>query len=348
MFRANSVGRETVVNRTSPKSENKNIAIVGVNRIAYRYMKDIDGLAGTGATVIGCIKSGSKDDAIDENKLPRILGDMDNFEAIIRKYRIGKVILALDPSDQQSITAAIAMCRRVMVPFEAFTGVSPVVGNGTVEAPDDPAADADEMPDTPLEVPRELWFQRLFDLITSTFLFLLLLPSLIVIAILIKIESRGPLLYSQERMGLDGELFRIFKFRSMYTDAEKHGRPQLAKRNDPRITRIGLIIRRTRLDEIPQLFNIIRGDMSLIGPRPERPYFVEKYSADFPLYTQRLRVKPGLTGYAQVTSGYEASIDDVKTKLEHDLYYIQNRNSVKLFGEILFKTIWVVLSAKGQ
>lgn len=133
----------------------------------------------------------------------------------------------------------------------------------------------------------------------------------------------------------------------MKLDAELHSGPQLATQNDPRITRFGAFLRKTRLDELPQLINVIKGDMSLIGPRPERPYFVEKYKLEIPFYVNRLKAKPGLTGLAQVEGGYDISLEDVKNKINHDLYYIDHCSSLLLNLRILFKTVWVVVTAKG-
>jgi lipopolysaccharide/colanic/teichoic acid biosynthesis glycosyltransferase len=160
--------------------------------------------------------------------------------------------------------------------------------------------------------------------------------------IAIKLESPGPVFYKQERVGLNGKRFEIIKLRSMRTDAEKNG-PQWAAKNDPRVTRVGKFIRKTRIDELPQLINILRGDMSLIGPRPERPVFTEKFDKEIPGFKKRLLVKPGLTGWAQVNGGYEMTPAE---KFELDMFYIQNQ-SFKMDMQILFRTVWVVVSGNG-
>lgn len=185
-------------------------------------------------------------------------------------------------------------------------------------------------------------FKRLMDIFIASIGFLCAFPLIIVIGILIKLESKGSCFYNQIRVGKDGRLFRIYKLRSMHVDAEKGG-PQWAQENDPRVTKIGRYIRKTRIDEIPQLINIIKGDMSVVGPRPERPYFIEEFKKDIPEYIHRLTVKPGLTGWAQVNGGYELSPRD---KLERDLYYIKNQ-SILLDIKIILKTIKVVLSGCG-
>jgi exopolysaccharide biosynthesis polyprenyl glycosylphosphotransferase len=186
------------------------------------------------------------------------------------------------------------------------------------------------------------FFKRAFEIVFSIALLLFTLPVLVLTAIAIKLESPGPVFYKQERVGLNGRTFNIIKLRSMRTDAEKNG-PQWAAKNDPRVTQVGKFIRKTRIDEIPQLINVLRGDMSLIGPRPERPMFTEQFDKEIPGFKKRLAVKPGLTGWAQVNGGYEATPAE---KLKMDLYYIRNQ-SFRLDMEILLRTVWVVISGSG-
>jgi len=174
---------------------------------------------------------------------------------------------------------------------------------------------------------------------------LLSLPIAIVTAILIKIDSRGPILYQQERVGKNGRTFTLMKFRSMRTDAEKDG-PVWAKTEDERTTRVGRIIRKIRVDEIPQFWNILRGDMSFVGPRPERTHFVAQLAAEIPYYEQRHLIAPGLTGWAQIKYAYGASIDDAKQKLQYDLYYVKNQ-SLALDAVIMFETIKTILFSRG-
>ena len=160
-----------------------------------------------------------------------------------------------------------------------------------------------------------------------------------------RLDSPGPVLYRQERVGLNSIPFTLLKFRSMQVNAERSG-PAWATTSDPRVTRIGGFIRRTRMDELPQLFNILRGEMGFIGPRPERPHFVQQLSAVIPYYQERARVKPGLTGWAQVNFPYGASVEDARMKLSYDLYYVKHR-SVLLDLAIMFATIRVILFQEG-
>jgi exopolysaccharide biosynthesis polyprenyl glycosylphosphotransferase len=170
-------------------------------------------------------------------------------------------------------------------------------------------------------------------------------PLMALTALAIKAESPGPMLYSQVRAGEFGKLFTIYKFRSMRTDAEKAG-AQFAQENDPRVTRVGRFIRKTRLDELPQLWNVLRGDMSMVGPRPERPVFIEQLEQQVPFFKQRLYVKPGVTGHAQVRCRYGASTEDMVEKLQYDLYYIKSYN-VLFDLSIMLDTVKVVLLRIG-
>jgi sugar transferase (PEP-CTERM system associated) len=188
--------------------------------------------------------------------------------------------------------------------------------------------------------------KRVFDLFCSTVLLMLAAPLMAVTALLIKLESPGPVLYRQERTGLNGRGFSIAKFRSMRNDAEKDGKPVWASTNDARVTRVGAVIRKLRIDELPQLLNVLKGEMSLVGPRPERPYFVEQLTQEIPFYALRHSVKPGVTGWAQVRYPYGATVEDSQEKLQYDLYYVKN-HTLFLDIVILMETVSVVLTGKG-
>lgn len=188
--------------------------------------------------------------------------------------------------------------------------------------------------------------KRTIDISAATIGLLLAAPILAVAAIAIKLDSKGPLFYSQDRVGLRGKLFQITKLRTMRVDAESGGTPQWAQAGDPRVTRIGKLLRKTRVDEIPQLVAVLTGDMSLVGPRPERPYFVEQLKQIIPWYGAREAVPPGVTGWAQIRYPYGASVEDARAKLEYDLYYIKN-GSAFLDIAILFHTVRHVLLGRG-
>jgi len=188
--------------------------------------------------------------------------------------------------------------------------------------------------------------KRLFDVTVSASMLVLTLPLLLLTALAIKLEDGGPVIYSQERIGLFGRPFTLYKFRSMHVDAERHSRPQWAQKADSRITRVGSVIRKVRIDELPQLINVLKGDMSFIGPRPERPYFVDQLGAQIPFYGERHAVKPGITGWAQINYPYGASLQDARNKLSYDLYYVKN-HTLLLDCIVLIQTVRVILFPEG-
>jgi sugar transferase (PEP-CTERM system associated) len=193
-----------------------------------------------------------------------------------------------------------------------------------------------------------IWFglKRLSDIVSVLLLALVALPVMLVAALLIMVLDGRPVFYRQERVGLNGRTFHVNKFRSMRTDAEQDGQPRWAGSGDARVTALGRVLRKYRIDELPQLANVLRGDMSMVGPRPERPYFVTQLTRVIPFYAVRQSVKPGLTGWAQVRHHYGASVADAVEKLQYDLYYVKN-SSPRLDLKVLFETVIVVLTGKG-
>ena len=188
--------------------------------------------------------------------------------------------------------------------------------------------------------------QGLFDIAASLIVLVVGLPLVIVAGIAVMLDSRGPVFYRQPRVGLFGEPYNILKIRSMRTDAEAAGKAVWAAENDPRITRVGHIIRKLRIDELPQLWCVLKGEMSFVGPRPERPSFVDELERQLPYYAERHMVKPGLTGWAQINYPYGASVEDARVKLEYDLYYAKNYSPF-LDLLILLQTVRVVLWPEG-
>ena len=191
------------------------------------------------------------------------------------------------------------------------------------------------------------FLKRAFDIVSSLVLLVLLSPVMLLTMIAIKLDSRGPALYRQERVGLGGRSFMCIKFRSMRVDAEQDGVARWATKNDPRITRIGSFLRKSRIDELPQLWSVFTGEMSLVGPRPERPAFVEELKQQIPFYEIRHTVKPGITGWAQVRYQYGSSVDDARRKHQFDLYYVKN-NSLWLDLVVLIETVSVIAFREGQ
>jgi lipopolysaccharide/colanic/teichoic acid biosynthesis glycosyltransferase len=217
----------------------------------------------------------------------------------------------------------------------------------------------------------DAWWRRVLERIAAVILLVIFAPTMLLVALAIKIESPGgPVFYKQERVGLnrrrgeqpkassvsvrgerrrnrgEGKPFKIWKFRTMVPDAEKKTGPVWASQDDPRVTRVGNFLRKTRLDELPQLMNVVQGEMRLVGPRPERPHFVERLVEGVPDYRWRLTVPPGITGLAQVERSYDEDLDDVRTKLKYDIFYIENRRPILDF-KILLKTLSVVVGRRG-
>jgi exopolysaccharide biosynthesis polyprenyl glycosylphosphotransferase len=191
-----------------------------------------------------------------------------------------------------------------------------------------------------------LLYQRAFNLVAATVGIVLASPLVLITALAVRLSSSGPVLYRQLRVGLDGHPFTVYKFRSMRANAEAATGAVWASRNDPRITPVGRIIRKIRFDELPQLFNVLKGEMSLVGPRPERPEFVKALSERIPYYRQRHYVRPGITGWAQINHKYGDTLEDTVTKLEYDLYYIKNM-SLSLDAYIVFHTLKTMLLSRG-
>ena len=189
--------------------------------------------------------------------------------------------------------------------------------------------------------------KRFMDLVLSVLFFVTGLPFYIIFGLLIKLDSKGPVLFKQIRAGLQNSSFLLYKFRSMGFHAEADTGPIWTVQNDPRITKVGRFLRRFRFDEFPQLLNVLKGEMSLVGPRPERPFFVEKLKQEYPFYMRRLKVRPGITGWAQIKHPYDEHLEDVREKLRYDFYYIENVG-LWLDLKIIIRTVRVMLSGKGR
>ncbi|MEN3037657.1 MAG: undecaprenyl-phosphate glucose phosphotransferase [Candidatus Kryptonium sp.] len=320
----------------------RNTLIVGFNEKAKEIFELLKKYPALGYRVIGFVRTDRRKGG--EYKDVKVLGSVEKINDIIREYDVKEIIFALDSSEHEKLLEIIGRCEEEVgfkiVPdlYDAISGqarTNQIYGFPLIEI----------MPE--LMKPWEKVAKRLIDIFVSFTVLVLGLPLWIVIAILIKIDSKGPVIYKQERVGKDGKIFTLYKFRSMFENAEAMTGPTWASKNDPRVTRVGRILRKLHLDEVPQFFNVLKGDMSLIGPRPERPAFVEKLSKEIPLYKRRLKVKPGITGWAQVKYKYDESIEDVKKKLQYDLFYIENM-SLRMDFKIIFHTIIHILSGKGQ
>ncbi len=320
----------------------RNTLIVGFNEKGKEIFDLLQKYPALGYKVVGFLRTDRRKGG--EYKGVKVLGSSTEINEVVNKNDIKEVIFALESSEHDKLLELIGRCEAdvnfKIVPdlYDAISGLAKtnqIYGFPLIEI----------VPE--IMKPWEKVVKRLMDVIVSLFVLVVGLPLWILISILIKIDSPGPVIYKQERVGKDGKIFTLYKFRSMFKDAEQMTGPVWASKNDPRITRIGKILRKLHLDEIPQFINVLKGDMSLIGPRPERPVFVEKLSKEIPLYRRRLKVKPGITGWAQIKYKYDESIEDVKTKLKYDLFYIENM-SFRMDLKIIFYTIWHILSGKGH
>jgi exopolysaccharide biosynthesis polyprenyl glycosylphosphotransferase len=254
------------------------------------------------------------------------------------------VLVALDSADHDRLLDIIGKCNGHKVSIKIMPDLYDIISG---QARTNQIYGFPLIEITPqLMPPWEEATKRLIDVVVSALVLIVGLPLWLLVAVVIKLDSRGPALYRQERVGKDGAPFNIIKFRSMQKDAERKG-PQWAGHRDPRVTRCGKILRQLHLDEIPQMINILKGDMSLIGPRPERPVFVQKLLQEIPLYHRRLKVRPGLTGWAQVKHKYDETIDDVKKKVQYDLFYIENM-SLRMDFKIILNTAYHVLLGRGR
>lgn len=272
-----------------------------------------------------------------------VLGKYADLAKLVRELKVNGVVIAHDSSSVQEITRVLVWLGEVQIHIYLVPDLYSVV-DGHFKANLVHGFELREL--FPFTMPPwQVRVKRVMDVVIASTLLLLSFPISLLAALAIKLDSKGPVFYSQERVGLYGQRFIVHKFRTMRTDAEKNG-AQWATKNDPRITRVGLFLRKTRIDELPQLLCVLKGDMSMVGPRPERAVFIEQLREEIPFYMSRLKMKPGLTGWAQVRHHYDTSTEDVKIKLQYDLYYYENM-SLLLDIQILFRTIYVVLTGKG-
>jgi len=322
----------------------KNALIVGFNSKGFDVQKQIDEHRALGLDIKGFVSLNDANVGKANEKI-NVIGDLSELPDLIEKIDAKEVIIALDKDDRDKLVDIISLCEGKNVGLKIAPDLYEILSGQAKTNQIYGISLIDIMPQLMPEWEKKL--KRVMDIFVSLFILLVTLPVTIIVAILIKIDSKGPAFFIQKRCGMNGEVFKIIKFRSMFVNAEEETGPVWSSKDDPRITRVGKIIRKMRIDEIPQMFNVLKGEMSLVGPRPERPFFVDKLSGEIPFYTRRLKVRPGITGWAQVKHKYDESIEDVKIKLRYDLFYIENM-SLRMDFKIILRTIFVVLFGKGH
>jgi len=322
------------------------VLIVGTNEAAIRLARELfDRRAELGVVIVGFVDP-------DPSKVGQslmnhgVIGSVDDIPALVKDLDVDRVVVSLADargklSMQKLLEMRMAGVEFAQLPsvYEEYTGKIAI---------DNLRPSWLIFSDGFAKVSESGGLKRIIDIVGSSVLLILAQPVMIVAGLAIKATSPGPILYNQQRVGMNGEVFTIHKFRSMRADAEATtGAVWATPGRDPRVTRVGAFLRRSRIDELPQLWNVLLGDMSLVGPRPERPEFVSQLTEQIPFYGQRHAVRPGLTGWAQVRYAYGASVEDAMEKLQYDLYYIKNR-SIALDVYIIFETLKTVVTRSGS
>ncbi|MBF69802.1 MAG: polyprenyl glycosylphosphotransferase [Crocinitomicaceae bacterium] len=332
------------VNQIHNKKIGFNTIVIGSSQKAKDTYLEICNLKkATGHFIIGYVCTNGGKDVINETGLKK-LGAYNEISQIINNEKIEEVIIATEPKEHEKINSIINDLADLKVEIKVVADMYSIL-TGSVKMNSIFGAllisvNPEMMPSWQKTV------KRIMDLFISIIAIIILSPVFIILTIFIKSGSKGEIIFKQERIGFKNEPFQIYKFRSMYADSEKNG-PQLSSKYDSRITNIGRFMRKTRLDETPQFFNVIKGDMSLVGPRPERQYFINKIIDKAPHYKHLSKVKPGITSWGQVKYGYAENVDEMIARLKFDLLYVENM-SLSLDVKILFYTVIIMLKGSGK
>ena len=342
------VARFLITNNTVKRIHSRKIGFktiyVGGSQVAVDNFKEIDAIKNyPGYIFEGYVSANGSDDLLTDIGFKK-LGAIENLVAVIKQYDIEEVIIAVESSEHQKISKLLNTLQETDVRIKVVPDMYDIMA-GSVKMTSIFGSPLIEV--NPQLMPSwQVVTKRVFDVGASCFAIALLIPVYLTLMVLIKLSSKGPIFFKQERIGKFKKPFNIIKFRTMYIGSEKDG-PQLSSAHDPRITPIGRFLRKTRLDETPQFFNVLKGDMSIVGPRPERQHYINLITAEAPHYAYLLKVKPGITSWGQVKYGYAENVDQMVQRLKYDLLYIENM-SLALDIKIMFYTVLIILKGAGK